>query len=583
MRIKKKISLGIGLLFLLILLLAVVSVKQINSLATDSANIIKNNHQTLEYIKAIQCILNEMPLNENSFSDIDKLMEKQMYNITEEGEDKLTEFILQNFEVLKTNPNDSIILKKINLALIEIMSLNLNAIESKSSVANSNSIKSILWISILGSTCFLIALLLLIKLPGNISHPIEELTDSIKQIASKNYAQRVNFEDHIDFGELAKSFNTMASKLNEYNNSNLAQIIYEKKISETLVNKIHDPIIGLDKNLNIIFVNDEFLAISGLTSDRTASVSVLELSQTNELVNSIMIIDSLNELEKNKNNLPNKQIKLNKLGKEFYFEKEIQEIFYTPRGKEEQDLIGYVIILRNITKYKELDIAKTNFIATVSHEFKTPISSIKMSLQLLENEKIGTLNDEQRRLLVGIFDDTERMLKTTSELLRMSQIESGKIQIKLESVNLIEVLLNAIENNKRKAELKKIEISTNLQKTIPQVIADSEKTFWVLSNLISNALNYSFSDSKVYISSKINEDKVTISIHDQGKGIEPHYIDRIFDRYFRIPEFQQKDEGTGLGLAICKEFIEAQGGKISVSSKFGEGSSFSVTLRIAST
>jgi PAS domain S-box-containing protein len=579
MRIKKKISLGIGLLFLLILVLSVVSVEQINRLASDSENILKNNHQTLEYVKEIQIVLNEFPVSKNSFLVIEEYIEKQKKNITEEGEEVLTSKIEHKINSLKKSPTDSSILKSIQADLLKVMSLNLDAIQSKSSVASRTSVKSILWISLLGSTCFLIALLMLIKLPGNISHPIEELTESIKQIASKNYSQRVNFENHIDFGELAKSFNTMAKKLNEYNNSNLAQIISEKKITETLVNKVHDPIIGIDKNFKIIFANDEFLSTSSLTMDQIIGISVLELSTINELVSSIMIIESLQNLDDNTFNDTNRQIRLNRFGKEFYFDKEIQDISYTPLGKDEEELIGYVIILRNITKYKELDIAKTNFIATVSHEFKTPISSIKMSLQLLDNDNVGSLNNEQKKLLKGIFEDTERMLKTTSELLRMTQIESGKIQVNLSSVNIKEVMQFAINSNMRKAELKRIQIATNFPNIIPTVIADPEKTLWVLSNLISNALNYSSNNSKISISSVVNHNNVIISISDTGKGIEPQYIDRIFDKYFRIPEIQKAEEGTGLGLAICKEFIEAQGGEIMVRSKVNEGSTFSIILK----
>jgi PAS domain S-box-containing protein len=579
MRIKKKISLGIGLLFLLILVLSVVSVEQINRLASDSENILKNNHQTLEYVKEIQIVLNEFPVSKNSFLVIEEYIEKQKKNITEEGEEVLTSKIEYKINSLKKSPTDSSILKSIQADLLKVMSLNLDAIQSKSSVASRTSVKSILWISLLGSTCFLIALLMLIKLPGNISHPIEELTESIKQIASKNYSQRVNFENHIDFGELAKSFNTMAKKLNEYNNSNLAQIISEKKITETLVNKVHDPIIGIDKNFKIIFANDEFLSTSSLTMDQIIGISVLELSTINELVSSIMIIESLQNLDDNTFNDTNRQIRLNRFGKEFYFDKEIQDISYTPLGKDEEELIGYVIILRNITKYKELDIAKTNFIATVSHEFKTPISSIKMSLQLLDNDNVGSLNNEQKKLLKGIFEDTERMLKTTSELLRMTQIESGKIQVNLSSVNIKEVMQFAINSNMRKAELKRIQIATNFPNIIPTVIADPEKTLWVLSNLISNALNYSSNNSKISISSVVNHNNVIISISDTGKGIEPQYIDRIFDKYFRIPEIQKAEEGTGLGLAICKEFIEAQGGEIMVRSKVNEGSTFSIILK----
>jgi signal transduction histidine kinase len=331
--------------------------------------------------------------------------------------------------------------------------------------------------------------------------------------------------------------------------------------------------------LNIIFVNDEFLRITDLSISNTVGFSVLELSQKNDLVSSIMIIDSLAEIESRNSNPFSKQIQLNRLGTEFYFEKEIQEISYIPIGEEVESLIGYVVILRNITKYMELDLAKTNFIATVSHEFKTPISSIKMSLQLLENERIGDLNDEQKKLLDGIFEDTERMLKTTGELLRMSQIESGKIQISMNDVDIKKVLQFAIEANKSLADLKNIRIDTSCPNFIPLVKADLDKMSWVLSNLVSNSLNYSEENSEVSISIGVTDTRVIISVTDKGKGIDSVYLDKIFDKYFRVPGIHQT-QGTGLGLAICKEFIEAQDGQISVKSTIGEGSTFSISLNL---
>ena len=157
-------------------------------------------------------------------------------------------------------------------------------------------------------------------------------------------------------------------------------------------------------------------------------------------------------------------------GKESYFEKEILNITIVPTGEQISKTIGHVIILRNVTPYKELDFAKTNFIATVSHELKTPISSIQMSLQLLRNEKIGGMNSEQKSLLESINEDAARLLKITAELLDMTQVESGKIQLAIIPTGAKEMLLYAVNANKTQADQKQIKLEINCPDALPKVL-----------------------------------------------------------------------------------------------------------------
>ena len=274
--------------------------------------------------------------------------------------------------------------------------------------------------------------------------------------------------------------------------------------------------------------------------------------------------------------LKKQPIKIYAEGKESYFEKETVNITITPTGEDKSIDIGNVIILRNITIYKELDFAKTNFLATVSHELKTPISSIQMSLQLLENKKVGELNREQQSLLHSINDDTGRLLKITGELLNMTQVESGTIQISVVPSEAKEIVEYAVNATKAAAEQKQIKFKIKIADNLPQVLADNEKTAWVLTNLLSNAIRYSYDNSIISIDVKATDNKVRFSVTDTGQGISPQYIDKIFDRYFRIPG--TKKEGTGLGLSISKEFIQAQGGEISVKSDLGAGSTFTFSL-----
>ncbi|NCA22869.1 MAG: PAS domain-containing protein, partial [Crocinitomicaceae bacterium] len=260
-------------------------------------------------------------------------------------------------------------------------------------------------------------------------------------------------------GELAKSFNTMAEKLEEYNSSNLAKLMMEKKRIETLINNMQDPVIGLDEHLKVNFVNEEALKIIGGSVNDIVGQFSQDLAIRNDLVRSL-IQDLIND----SNSVPikTKPIKIFADNKEGYFEKETHHISITPTGEHEKLLIGHVIILRNVTEYKELDFAKTNFIATVSHEFKTPIASIKMSVQLLENEQIGELNSEQQNLIGSIKDDASRLLKITSELLNMTQVESGNIQLSIFPSDPKEIVLYALNATQNQAEEKQIKIVSNL-------------------------------------------------------------------------------------------------------------------------
>ena len=572
MKIKTKLTLGVGLLFLMIILLSAVGALYINALKKDTENILVANYKSLEYSNNMLWALEEN--TNNSLKEFELNLKQQEKNISEIGEKETTENLRKNFMKYAKNQSNFTFHKSIRSEIFKIMALNMKAIQRKSELAKQTAEDATVSIALAGAICFLIAFSLLINLPSSIANPIKELTESIKQIAAKNYSRRVHFQNHNEFGELATSFNTMAEKLEEYNDSSLATLMIEKKRIETLINNMHDPVIGLDEKMKIIFVNEEATKTIGLAQAEMLGQFAQDLSLRNDLIRSLIqdikIIQPIDSKEKTP------IIKIFADNKESYFEKETLNISIIPTGEQIKKTIGYVIILRNITEYKELDFAKTNFIATVSHEFKTPISSIKMSLQLLENEKVGYINQEQKNLIESIKDDTNRLLNTTSELLNITQVETGNIQLSIIPTEPKAILEYALNANKTQAEQKQIQLKTECPKDLPMVVADSEKTAWVLINLISNAIRYSHENSTIHLSIVVDNQHVKFMVKDTGQGIAPQYKDKVFDRYFRVPG--TKKEGTGLGLAISKEFIEAQGGQISVESDFGAGSVFTVQL-----
>lgn len=570
MKIRTKLTLGVGLLFILITLLTYVGAKSINALKNDTENILVANYNTLEYSRNMLMALDEIVTDKGAIRKMEENLFKQLANITEIGEKEASENLREHFAQLKVNNFDRNTHLLIRKDITEIMRLNMEAIQRKSDVAKQTAASSTIWIALTGTLCFVIAFTLLINLPSNIASPIKKLTESIRQIAANDYSQRVYFEDHSEFGELARSFNTMAEKLEEYNNSNLSQLLFEKKRIETLINNMNDPVIGLDENKKILFANDEALNVTGLKTEQLVGQQAQDISLVNDLMRSLVkdLIIPENPISDEKK----QPIKIFANSKESYFEKEVIDIAIVPTGEKDKRHIGHVIVLKNITPFKELDFAKTNFIATISHELKTPISSIKMSTQLLEKQQTGEINDQQKQLIDSIKEDSQRLLKITSELLNLSQVETGNIQLNIQKSTPYQILKYATEAVKVQAEQKKIQLMTEVEENLPDVKADTEKTAWVLINFLTNAIHYSPEQSKITIKISKQGASVNFSVIDQGKGIEKRYKDKIFDKYFQVPGSIKS--GTGLGLAISKEFIEAQNGTIGVESEIGMGSMF---------
>ncbi len=431
--------------------------------------------------------------------------------------------------------------------------------------------RALLWISVTGGICVLTGLVLLFWLPRSISKPILELKQGILEIANHNYEKRLDMKSSEEFREVADSFNRMAERLTEYRASTLADILSAKKFLEAIVNSINEPIIGLNTEREILFINNEALNVLNLKRENVIRRSAEELSLKNDLLRRL-IRELVSPGDKKE------PLKIYADNKESYFKAAYIPINNTNADKDEPHKLGDVILLKNITEFKELDSAKTTFISTISHELKTPISAIMMSLQLLEDKRVGMLNEEQEQLSKSIKDSSQRLLEITGELLNMTQVEAGKLQMMPKITKPIELIEYAIKANQVQADKFNIQIEVEYpEEKIGKLFVDSEKIAWVLTNLLSNAIRYSRENGRVVIGAQQEGDQIELYVQDFGKGIDPRYHQSIFDRYFRVPG--TKVQGSGLGLSISKDFVEAHGGTLTVESELGKGSRFVIRLR----
>ena len=565
MKLKTKLRFALTFLFAVIVLLGSLGAWYLKMLSREAQEILKDNYISLEYVRDMRNVIDENSWKNEDLLSFENSLRKQEQNLTEVGEPEEVQQLRRHFNAFRQNQDNSRI-QLINKQLAKIADVNMQAIVRKNEQVKKTADEVYSYMVLIATVCALVAFSFIINFPNTISEPIQQLTEGLREITRKNYESRLGVDRKDEFGEMAQAFNQMAKKLDEYEHSNLARLIFEKRRTETIINQMNDAIVGLDENNNLLFINSVASELLGLDIRLIVGRYAPDVALKNDLLRTLLNDET-----------STKPLKIFANERESYFTRETFEV------KNEDQRIGRVVILKNITPFYDLDQAKTNFIATVSHELKTPISSIKMSLKLLQDERVGALNEEQKNLLTHIRDDSQRLLTITGELLDLSQVETGNIQLNLIPVaphQLVEMSLNAV---RFVAEQKQIALQINLPPTLPDIQADLDKTAWILMNFLSNAIRHSPEKSVIQISAMVNEDQkqVEFSVKDEGKGIERKYQQRIFDRYFQVPTNGQAKTGTGLGLAISKEFIDAQQGHIGVESELGSGSRFWFQLPIA--
>ncbi|MEO8765690.1 MAG: ATP-binding protein [Ginsengibacter sp.] len=560
LNVKNKIRLGTLFLFLLLILTGGISIYYMSRLKAESKNILRDNYESLYYGHTMQQQLNSLETAYGqSVSLFEKALNQEQNNITEKGEKQAADSVKFYFSKLKAGDTAKENLKKLQNEIQGILALNMNAISLKNDKARATADKALTIIIFLSGLVFLISFSFLLNFPSVVTTPIRQLTMAIQAIGEKNYQHRIHIDNKDEFGKLADAFNAMAEKLQYFESSNLNKMMFEKNRAEAVINSLKDASIGIDKNNFILFANQQALQLLGLKSEDIVGKSIDDISVSNDLFRFLVEEET------------SSPFKVVVESRENFFVKEIIDV-------TQGDTKNKVIVLKNITSFKELDAAKNNFIATISHELKTPLASSDLSLKLLEDERVSKLSPGQKELIENLKGDNRRMLKILSELLNMSQVESGRIQLNVQNVLPGEIIENAIQAVSASAKQKEIFVKNSSADHLPPIHADADKTTWVLNNFLTNAIKYSFNDGVVEISALQQNNSMVFTVTDHGPGIDKEFLPRLFERYFQVPGSREK--GTGLGLAISKEFIEAQGGHIWVESEIARGSSFHFSLPI---
>jgi two-component system, NtrC family, sensor histidine kinase KinB len=396
--------------------------------------------------------------------------------------------------------------------------------------------------------------------------PIQTLTTVSKELGEGKLDQVVPVQSKDELGQLADAFNKLAAKLRAYRQITTDQILQARQMTEITFSAFPDPILALSLDGKINFAN-------------SAAGKLLQKLNVEQGLPSAIQEEVGNVLKGAPDNVPTS------------FESAVpvrlddHEAFLLPKvigmRDESGNLFGAAVVLQDVTRFRLMDEVKTNLVSTVSHELKTPLTSIRMGLHLLLEEKIGPLNTKQLELLLAAREDSERLLRMINDLLDLARLESGQTRQRLEVVSPRTLIDDALPNLRSLLEAQDSRLVVDVAPDLPEVTVDPRQISHVFSNFVSNAARFSKPGEEIVLSVKHIGKTVRFSVLDHGPGIAKEFQARVFERFFRIPGTEESN-GVGLGLAIAKEIVASHGGNIGLRSTPGEGSEFYFDLPVIS-
>ncbi|MCC6939413.1 MAG: HAMP domain-containing protein [Flavobacteriales bacterium] len=544
--IRKRLTLGTLFLFALLLLSSGIGIYQLDRLKTDAKTILTDNYESIRYVQAMQ-----EALYRNDPVAFREQLDLQEGNATEVREAEFNANLRMDFENWN-GASDQV--GRLHTDLTGILRVNLDAINRKNeaALATAKAAEQRLWV--IGALTLVVGLAFSLAFPRLITEPIGRLRIAVEQVAKGNYRHRIPMFRGDELGALATSFNDMSAQLEQWENSNLALIMTEKSRVEAILNSMVNAAFGVDHEGRIIFANLKAVELLGLSEAELIGRTTNELVARNDLLRYVLADGE------------SRPFKAVVGGKEQFFTSS-----HAPIRSAKGDL-GTVHLLHNITPFQERDEARTHFLATISHELKTPLASTDLGLGLLENSK--RMDEQQRAILEDLRKDHQRLVRIVSELLDLTQIETGRIRVALGDHALSGIVHKAVSALHTAADAKQVRIDVHLEPEDLLVHADTEKASWALINLLSNAVRHSPQAGLVALTTRKEGSAVLLSVTDQGAGLTDQQQAHLFERFN-----PHASSGSGLGLSIARDFMRAMNGDISLTASTANGSVF--TIRFA--
>ncbi|MCX7798494.1 MAG: ATP-binding protein [Melioribacter sp.] len=403
------------------------------------------------------------------------------------------------------------------------------------------------------------------KFSNYLVQPLTKLRKSVEHISEGNFSERIEIDENSDeINSLAEEFNKMSERLQKYEQLNLNKILFEKRKSELVIESMNEPVLMVDEDLNVLLSNKSFNEVfSEILTDKSKLGKLLNVAESKERV-------------ENQDIYHDKEIVIvkGKEGARKYF-KMIKASLEIP----EKEMKGTVYVFNDITKYQELDKMKSEFVAKVSHELKTPLTSMGMAIGIIEDGIAGNLTTKQKELIASIKEDYERLNKLVYEILELTKLEANRNKIRFENFEAKKLLEHISKKFTPIAEEKNIELKI-IDKCENVIIRGSyDHMISAIENLIYNSIKFTPYNGTITVEQKLENGNVNIIISDTGIGISPENLKKIFDKFIQIDN--TAPGSLGLGLSIAKEIIEIHNGEIKAFSELGKGSTFQIIIPAA--
>ena len=390
--------------------------------------------------------------------------------------------------------------------------------------------------------------------------PIQRLTESARDLGEGNLDQVLPVSSHDELGQLANAFNKMAGKLRLYRQATTDELVHARQATEIVFAALLDPIVIFSADGEIAYQNPAAERLRKKLASTDTVLPIVPLAMKVLLGDGDFLPESFDQA--------------------ICVRVDDREKFLLPRVIGLQDGgSGAVVILNDVTRFRLMDDVKTNLVATVSHELKTPLTSIRMAVYLLLEERIGALNPKQTELLIASRDDAERLLDLINNLLDLARLESGVTTSERRAQNCGDLVRQATNAARELVSVAGLKIMAQIDAGLPPVMVSADQLAHVFSNLISNAAKHSPPGEEITVATRMQTDQraVRFSVVDHGAGIPSPERERVFEKFYRLPG--EPREGAGLGLAICREIVHAHGGEIGVvPGPAGRGSEFFFVL-----
>ncbi len=600
--LRKKLSIGFGGLLVILVLIGSQGIYLVSDLGQSIDVILRENYRSViacqEMKEALErmdsgalfCLLSYIEgkdiISENELK-FEKALNIELNNLTVPGEGEKAERIrilflqfrsvMHNFlnvDISQDSRRDMYFKKLFPLfqqtkkAAEEVLHLNQQNMSDANDLARAKAASARQQMGLLLFVGALVAVSFIIFTRQWILYPISRLIHSADEIKKGNLDLCIQVGAHDEIGQLSEAFNDMAASLREFRRSDQAKLALMQLSTQQAFKNLPDitVIIDMDGTIDAAteLARNFFGLYAGGRIEDTAHEWIRSLYADARSADGVIAARG-----------QKKVFQVFVHGKEHFIEPHAVPVLDT-----RHQATGVLLSFKDVTQQQHNDDMKRGLVSTVSHQLKTPLTSIRMAIHLLLEEKVGTLTEKQAELLLAAREDSDRLNTILEDLLDISRIESGKVPMSFTAVSAQVIASEAAEHFAAAFQDRGISLNTDVPGDLPEVMADAPRIVHVFDNLLSNALKHTSPGGAVTITVHADEEWVVFSVADTGTGIPREYLNNIFEQFFSVPG-QVVPAGAGLGLAIAREIVEAHGGKIAVESTEGRGSIFIVSLKRA--